>query len=266
MPDDPSFPFSIGLGSLAAPGAFLIGLVRQGSLRILGQGPAVVLPAGTLFLVPPGSACRLVREPGAVAAGFSFGRSLVDPLSLESSLDLVVEALSSPLPRLARLRAPELAEAAAIFASLEREAKDLRTGFPSMVRLKLTEAILILGRAGSEARDGESPAVLRFHPDEAVQHVRERCADPLTLAGVAARYGMNPSYFSRLFHRHAGMPLVEFINRARIQRSCLLLKHSDASIVEVAIAVGYNNLSHFNRQFRRAMGVSPREYRLSSRK
>lgn len=265
MPDDPSFPFSIGLESLAAPGAFLLGLVRLGSLRMLTQGPPVPLPAGTLFLVPPGSACRLAREPGAVATGFSFGRSLVDPLSLESSLDLVVECLSSPLPRLARLRAPELAEAAAIFASLEREARDVRPGFPSMVRLKLTEAILILGRAGSAAHE-DGGATLRFHPEEAMQHVRERCADPLTLAGVAARYGMNPSYFSRLFHRHAGMPLVEFINRARIQRSCQLLKRSEASIVEIAVAVGYNNLSHFNRQFRVIMGQSPREYRLSSRR
>jgi AraC-like DNA-binding protein len=271
LPDDPSFPFSIGVEPLVAPGAFVLGLVRRGALRVVCPGPALTLPPGTLFLIPPGSGCRLSKDAGTAVAGFSFGRSLVDPLSLDSSLDLVVEMLASPLPRVACLRAPELAEAAAIFSSLEREATDLRLGFPSMVRLKLTEAILILGRAGTTpggtaVQDRKGPAVLRFHPEEAMQYIRDRCADQLTLAGVAARYGLNPSYFSRIFHGHAGIPLVEFINRARIQRSCLLLKRSDASIVEIAVAVGYNNLSHFNRQFRRIMAASPREYRLSSRK
>jgi AraC-like DNA-binding protein len=264
VPDDPSLPFSVGVDPPGAPGSFIVGFVRQGVLRIQRRDPPLVLPSGTLFLVPPGSGCRFLQDASARVTGFSFGRSLVDPLSLDSSLNLVVEMLASPVPRIARLREPELTEAAALFTSLEREARDRRPGFPSMLRLRLTEAILILGRAG--AQGGERQAALRFHPDEALQYIRERCADQLTLAGIAARYDLNPSYFSRLFHGHAGMPLVEFINRARIQRSCQLLKRSDASIVDVALAVGYNNLSHFNRLFRRFMGVSPREYRLSSRR
>jgi AraC-like DNA-binding protein len=226
----------------------------------------LILPAGTLFLVPPGSGCRLVRDPATTVRGVSFGRSLVDPLSLDSSMDFVVETLASSSPRLARLRAAELAGAREIFASLEREARERRPGFPSMVRLKLTEAILLLGRGGTGTDGNDPQEVLRFHPDEAMQHIRDRCTDQLSLAGIAARYGMNPSYFSRLFHARAGVPLVEFINKSRVQRSCQLLKRSEASIVEVALAVGYNNLSHFNRSFRRFMGMSPREYRDTARK
>ncbi len=266
MSGEPSFPFAIGLESSAGPGSFLLGLVTRGVLRILRAGPTSILPAGTLFLVPPGFACRFVKEPGSVVSVVSFGRSLVDPLALDSSLDLVVETLASSDLRMARLRGPELAEAEALFAFTEREAREQRPGFPSMVRLKLTEAILLLGRVGSGAAEGDARPVLRFHPDEAMQFIRERCTDQLSLAGIAARYGLNPSYFSRLFHRHAGMPLVEFINRARVQRSCQLLKRSEAGIIDVAVAVGYNNLSHFNRSFRRFMGMSPREYRISSRR
>lgn len=206
-----------------------------------------------------------MKTAETVVAGFSFGRSLVDPLSLDSSLTAVVEMLAMHAPRLARLRAPELAEAAAIFGSLEREAREQRQGFASMVRLKLTELMLLLGRAGTVEGSGPGTA-LRFHPDEAMQYIRERCTDELTLEGIASRYGMNPSYFSRLFHAQTGLPLVEFINRARVQRSCQLLKRSEASIVDIAVSVGYNNLSHFNRVFRRFMGVSPREYRVQSRK
>ncbi len=60
--------------------------------------------------------------------------------------------------------------------------------------------------------------------------------------------------------------MVESINRARIQKGCQLLKRSQATIVEIAMAVGYNNLSHFNRYFRRIVGMSPRDYRQANGK
>ena len=137
------------------------------------------------------------------------------------------------------------------------------TGFQSMMRLKLMELILLLARARTDTR-GSTP--IRFHHVEAMEYIQAHSADPLTLPDLAARYGLNPSYFSRLFSSKAGMPLVEYINRIRIQKSCLLLKRSEASIMEIALAVGYNNLSHFNRYFRRLMGKSPHEYRVFTQK
>jgi AraC-like DNA-binding protein len=134
-----------------------------------------------------------------------------------------------------------------------------------MVRLKIMEAMLMLARARQGTTVGRG-APLRFHAEEAVAYVREHAADALSLPAVAARYGMNPSYFSRLFRKHAGLTLVELINTARIQKSCQLLKRTDASIVEIAVSVGYNNLSHFNRYFRRIIGMSPREYRADGKK
>jgi len=109
-------------------------------------------------------------------------------------------------------------------------------------------------------------AVLRFHPEAARQYIQAHSADPLSLDGLAARYGMNPSNFSRLFNGSTAVPLVEYINRVRIQKSCQLLKRTDAGIMEIAMAVGYNNLSHFNRYFKRIIGQSPREYRSASKR
>jgi AraC-like DNA-binding protein len=74
---------------------------------------------------------------------------------------------------------------------------------------------------------------------------------------------MNITDFSRRFKDSAGCPLFEFINRQRISRACALLKSSGMSIIEIAEAVGYNNLSFFNRYFLRIIGLSPRAYRSS---
>jgi AraC-like DNA-binding protein len=227
----------------------------------------VVYSANSLVLVPPGCACRLVKGPDSEVRVCAFGRSLVDPLTLDGSINLMMETMSASEPLAAVLPIRELEHARFLFSSLEKEAREQGPGYQAMVRLKLMEALLLLCRARAGAEGEESSRVpVRFHPEEAMQDLREHCADQLSLPEIASRYGLNPSYFSRLFHLHAGMPLVEFINRARIQKSCQLLKRSDASIVEIALAAGYNNLSHFNRYFRRITGMSPREYRASSKK
>lgn len=46
----------------------------------------------------------------------------------------------------------------------------------------------------------------------------------------------------------------------------MLLKRTSLGVLEIALSVGYNNLSHFNRYFRRLVGMSPREYRVRGEK
>jgi AraC-like DNA-binding protein len=256
-----AFPFSVNTDASAGPGLFRLLLVRTAGARLRRGSVAEVLTAGTLLLLPPGSRCAVL--PGADVRCACFGRSLIDPLALNGSVDLAVRMLGTTEPTIARLSRVQVEEAAGLFAAMEREAAALSPGFQGMVRLKLMEAILLLARARAGAA-AVSP--LRFSAEEAKGFILAHSADQLSLTDLAARYGLNPSYFSRLFSSHAGMPLVEFINRARIQKACQLLKRTDADIVEIAMTVGYNNLSHFNRYFRRIMGSSPREYRVGSRR
>ena len=95
--------------------------------------------------------------------------------------------------------------------------------------------------------------------------VDSRYAEEFSLDDLAARSGMSPTSLSRAFRRAAGMPLFEYINRTRIRKACLLLKSTDKPILEIAYAVGYNNISFFNRYFRKVMRLSPRQYRTYSR-
>jgi AraC-like DNA-binding protein len=157
-------------------------------------------------------------------------------------------------------------EASVLFARLEAESPQRRPGRESMLKLILAELLMILYRcrkAGEEARNA-GPA--RFRIEEAAAYIRDRYAEEISLTQLAFIFGFNPSYFSRLFARQTGVHVFEYLNRIRIQKSCLFLKRSSMSIVEIAFSVGYNNLSHFNRYFRRIMGMSPREYRNRSKK
>ena len=101
--------------------------------------------------------------------------------------------------------------------------------------------------------------------DDAVRYIESNYAESFSLDWFVGKCAMNVTDFSRRFKERAGCPLFEFINRQRVARACALLKSSGLSIIEISEAVGYNNLSFFNRYFLRITGASPREYRSSAR-
>ncbi|MDD2707824.1 MAG: AraC family transcriptional regulator [Verrucomicrobiae bacterium] len=79
--------------------------------------------------------------------------------------------------------------------------------------------------------------------------------------GAAAIAGKSPAAFSRFFKRHTGKTYEKFINEIRIGKACMALLQTERTISEIAYAAGFQNLSHFNTQFRAMKTLSPGEYR-----
>ncbi len=74
---------------------------------------------------------------------------------------------------------------------------------------------------------------------------------------VARLCAMSPFRFSRAFKEAFGLPFREYVVRVRLKEACRLLENPQASITEVAYAVGFNDISYFSRMFKRYIGVSP---------
>ena len=79
-----------------------------------------------------------------------------------------------------------------------------------------------------------------------------------TLADLA---GMSPSAFSRFFKLHTGRNLSEYIIDQRLGYASRMLVDSTNSVSEISYACGFNNLSNFNRIFKKRKGCSPTEFR-----
>jgi AraC-like DNA-binding protein len=132
-----------------------------------------------------------------------------------------------------------------------------------MILAKTIEIIVLLHRSHN-ARTGKAEPNRTRQPegiDGVIAAIEANYTDEYSLADLASGLGLTPSYFSHLFHQTAGMPLFEYINTIRIRKACTLLKRTGMSILEIAYAVGYNNLSFFNRYFKKVMNMSPREYK-----
>ena len=90
--------------------------------------------------------------------------------------------------------------------------------------------------------------------------------DEIRLSGLADIAGMSPSAFSRFFKLHTGRNLSEYIVDIRLGYASRMLVDTHNSIAEISFACGFNNLSNFNRIFKRKKGCSPREFRDNYRK
>jgi AraC-like DNA-binding protein len=96
---------------------------------------------------------------------------------------------------------------------------------------------------------------------DAVSYIELHYAEHFTLEFFARKCAMNHSSFSRRFKDLTGYPLFEYINRVKIRQACTMLKREDRSVLDIATGLGYNNISFFNRYFRRVTGQSPSEFR-----
>jgi AraC-like DNA-binding protein len=225
-------------------------------------------------LIHPRTEFKAVAGAGAETAQASFGRGVLDPAALGGEAAGLLKILGiaeasgagASCPSVSRLGPDAFGEADALLRRLETEIAGKRPGYETMLRLGLIELLMVLYRSMASAGGNPPSGAGRFRIEDAVGYVDDRYSEELSLPDIARHFGLNPSYFSRLFARHTGMPLFSYVNRIRIQKSCILLKRSGLTILEIAFTVGYNNLSHFNRYFRRIMGESPREYRKRAKK
>lgn len=136
---------------------------------------------------------------------------------------------------------------------------------------------LLLELLGSLATDSEvrtlaSPTLPdpaggkdRERLEPVLREIGERLTEPLKLANLARLAHLEPSAFSRYFHARMGLPVSRYILRGRLAETAYHLIRSDAPVGEIAFAAGFNSLTHFNRQFRKWKGMTPKAFREAAR-
>ena len=96
---------------------------------------------------------------------------------------------------------------------------------------------------------------------QALLRIRLGIDGELSLRRLAEELSVNPSYLSAQFSKEVGMPMMEYINRKRIETSMQYLNDPNIPIKEIIVRVGIFDLNYYARLFRRYVGMSPTEYR-----
>ena len=82
-----------------------------------------------------------------------------------------------------------------------------------------------------------------------------------TVSELAEAASLSVSYFQHIYKELFGVPVIQDIIRSRIERACYLLTMTPDSVAHIAESCGYENVEHFNRQFKEITGFSPNQYR-----
>ena len=109
------------------------------------------------------------------------------------------------------------------------------------------------------------PAEYRGGPEKmtqrAVNYIEAHYHEPVYLETLARICGTSASHFSRVFRAEQGERFSRYLCRLRVLKAAALLRRPDASVTEVAMAVGFSNPSHFTHTFQRYAGMLPSEHR-----
>jgi AraC-like DNA-binding protein len=97
-------------------------------------------------------------------------------------------------------------------------------------------------------------------------YVEQQYKDEIKLEEAAKTVHLSESAFSKYFKRTMGKTFFDYVNEVRISRACLLLRDSDQSISEIALASGFENLSYFNRIFLKKKNTTPYNFRHAGKK
>ncbi len=101
----------------------------------------------------------------------------------------------------------------------------------------------------------------RTRIDRVLDHIHLSYGEPLSLPELADIAALSVSGLHRLFRKHTQQTITGYVTALRIGEACALLSGTARPIAHIAGDVGYESLANFNRQFRAAKGMTPRDYR-----
>ncbi len=127
----------------------------------------------------------------------------------------------------------------------------------------LVQALLALLVQAFKEHGETNPEYKKKNPllTEIRHYINDNYSEDLSLQKISDHFYISPSYLSHLFKEKMGFSPMHYVIRRRIGEAQSLLIMSKKSITEIASTVGFDNLSHFNVQFKKYVGLSPLSYR-----
>ena len=221
------------------------------------------LNSGDILLIWPRELHEIVSSPKEGSVFVQFSADII-----ENNLDLV--SASKFMTALHVISAKKEPETAQILRDIIYEIGDIYSKKPSFSETKckilIYRLLLVIGDyVMREKHEQMGPSSFsttsRNYIRSACNYIAEHSMEDISQAEVAAKIGLSPYYFSKLFKEYLQTSFPQYLTRIRLQNAITLLTEDSLSITECAYMAGFQSTTTFNKAFLESVGCSPREYR-----
>ena len=226
-----------------------VALVLSGIFEHLSDSRACMAVPGSLVFANKSAEflCRHQGLEGNRRIVVFFSEQLLEPLATDLCLDTPkFQAAWAPPSRLT----PHVA---GLLLKMARGTADSEEAAVALAHICLRASSRL---CPTRASDADKRGVL-----EAVRYINEHFAEPCPLDTLAAVAGMNRFRFAKRFRAVTGETANQYVINRRLSAAATRLAATKSPIAEIAFAVGFNDLSHFDACFRSAFGCAPSVWR-----
>jgi AraC family transcriptional regulator len=255
-------------GAVITRSTHVLGLIvrppEKMELRYEGVKRDMPPPAGSISVVPAGSSVQSSWQGRRDWLFIYLEPSLVTRVAAEL---FEMDPSRTVVPPLVGLNVPELRS---VMLAVDAELRAGGVGGPLMVESLANVLAIHLIRHTTGARrllvsaDG---VLSRRKLRTVVEYIMENLGGSPTLEEMAAVVHLSPYHFARQFKAATGLPPYQYVIARRVERAQHLLRgDGELGLAEVAFRAGFSDQSHFSSHFKRIIGVTPGQFRISARK
>jgi AraC family transcriptional regulator len=230
-----------------------VALLVSGSFVVRNHHGTSLLSEGSMFLVEAGRCfvCSHRHAAGDRCLSFQFEPEVFERVAHDAGAR----------PNFAHNRLPPLRALSGLAARARAGINDP----PAIEEIAFELAGAALQLAGRSGRGGKAASAHHHgRMTEVLRYMAEHSSAPHKLVGLAKMARMSPYHFLRSFKATTGVTPHQWLLRARLRNAAEQLATTSRPVTNVALDVGFADLSNFTRSFHAEFGASPRQYRLAA--
>lgn len=245
---------------------FEIVYIKKGAGHIIVDFKDYTVKAPSIVLILPGQlhSIEQYNDFSMEYENIIFSPSMLMPIKVDSTKEEFLEPLilgKFTVPTVFTPTSPYFEDVAAPINACDEICKTKPQGYQLYIKSKLFELFYILD---NRCKNHSQPIKSRKALDKIkiiLKYVENNYSSKITIAQVSEAIGFSESHFMRYFKDIMGTSFVEYLKEYRLTMAARLLQCSDSSVLSIASEVGFENLSYFNRSFKKQYNMTPLQYR-----
>lgn len=264
-----TYPCSIPLDFPEVPGHWHddteIIYIKKGSGLVSVDFDERIVNAGDFVLVLPGQLHHIKQNE---AVSMEYENILFDhTILLGKTNDIILSDFIEPLlggelivPTFFTPLHPQYHELVSCLDECDKASEHRPKAFQIFIKSQLLQFFFVLcGKCASESAKRNGPSLDKLKA--VTKYVELNYTEKISIAKIASVAGFSESHFMKYFKNACGVSFIEYLNDYRLTMAARMLLAGDDAILVIAEESGFDNLSYFNRCFKKKYGKTPREYR-----